>query len=310
MIGRSSIPKTADRRIAYDYSVRRCVVLAGLSLVGLCSSAQAATYTVGTTTDTSTIACSSDPCSLRGLIAQVHAHPSPPDVIDVPAGTYVLNPGLGALLVDHDISIVGAGADKTTIEMPTPVDRTTAGERVFDVGPPTGGLTPTVVLSGLEVTGGTANNVNGDFGGDIRSTSTLTLTDDWITGGFACSGGGVANVEATLLVERTLVSGNSAGCGGGDSGGIVNFGSPAGGSEPDLPGHLVVDDSTISGNDARLAGGIFSWNDATNTLAITNSTIAENSNKDEGGGAAKAQDSGSAAGALFCRTRSSRTTSR
>ena len=49
----------------------------------------------------------------------------------------------------------------------------------------------------------------------------------------------------------------------------------------------MVDDSTITGNDARLVGGIFSCNDNNNTLTVSNSTIAFNETTDEPGGPAR-----------------------
>ena len=129
------------------------------------------------------------------------------------------------------------------------------------------------------------------FGGDIFNAGTLTLTNDWITNGFACSGAGVANYDGTATIEGTLVSGNNSACSGGgdDSGGIENYGTPG---SPDLPGHLVIDDSTIAANDARLVGGVYSWNDGNNTLTITNSTIADNAATAEGGGPSRGQGGG------------------
>ena len=211
------------------------------------------------------------------MIAHIHAHPFPPDTIIVPGGTYTLT--LGQLLINDSMTIEGAGANRTVIEQAPVADRSTMGDRVFDIEAVSGGLTPTVSISGVEVSGGDANAdnpVDQFFGGDIRNSGVLTLTDDWITNGFACSGGGVGNSSGTVIIEQTLISGNHSACSGGDSGGVENFGTPASGTTPDLPGHLVIDDSTIADNDARLVGGVFSWNDDNNTLTITNSTIAGN----------------------------------
>jgi hypothetical protein len=271
------------------------MALSSALLLCLPGSAGATTYRVGTTSDTSAAPCGGASCSLRGLVAQVAVHPFPPDVIEVPEGTYRLNQSLGALVIDHDLSLRGAGAERTTVEMPPPVSRATtalANPRVFDVLAPSGGQTPTVQISGLKIAGGTANDNSGDFGGDIRNAAKLALIDDWITDGFACSGGGIANVDGTLSIERSLISANSAACGGGDSGGVENYGSPASGPSPDLPGHLMIEDSTIAANDARLGAGLLSWNDETNTVQIANSTIAENSNRDEPSGAARGAGAG------------------
>ncbi len=275
-----AIAKTTGRLLAG--------VLAGLVVLTVgAAPALAGTYTVGTTADSVTTPCPTPnaTCSLRQLILYVHTHPSPPDTIIVPAGVYMLEQG--QLPIDDSMSIVGAGAGSTVIQEPVPTNRSTMGDRVFDIEPVTGGETPTASISGVEVAGGDANAdnpVDQLSGGDIRNSGVLMLTDDWITNGFACSGGGVANIGGTVTIERSLISGNHSACGGGDSGGVENSGIPPSGSAPDLPGHLVIDDSTVAQNDARLVGGVLSSNDPSNTLAVTNSTIAINTAQDEGPG--------------------------
>ena len=280
----------------------RAALIAGAMLGIVTAAARANTYTVGTTADPASPAvcpsATATNCSLRQLINFVHAHPFAPDTINVPAGTYTLQQG--ALIVNDSLAIAGAGARSTVVQQIVPgsgsdTDRTNAGSRVFDISAVTNGATPTVTLSGMEVTGGDATPAGGFFGGDIRSSGNLTLSNDWVTNGFACSGGGVGNNSGTLTIESSLVSGNHAACisnNGDDSGGVENFGTPATMSTPDLPGHLVIDNSTITGNDARLVGGVFSWNDDNNTLTITNSTIAGNVSQDEAGFPARAGSGG------------------
>jgi hypothetical protein len=264
------------------------------------SPAMADDFTVGTASDTSATPCPSPTatCSLRQLILYVNAHPFPPDTITVPPGTYTL--ALGALVINQSVTVVGAGANSTVIQEPVPADRSSMGDRVFDIAAVSGGLTPTVSISGIEVAGGDANPSNQYFGGDIRNAGVLTLSDDWITNGFACSGGGVGNAEGSLTILDSLVSGNHSACLGGDSGGVENFGQPG---TPDLPGHLVINDSTIADNDARLVGGVFSWNDPNNTMTIENSTIAGNASEDESGGAARGGGGGLGLGDGIARIR-------
>ena len=108
-------------------------------------------------------------CSLRQLILQVDTHPFPPDTIIVPPGTYTLNPAFGALEVDAGMRIVGAGADQTTIASPVPGNRSTQGDRVFSVQGAPGGATSPVTISGVTITGGSANPVSG------RPVSTLNV---------------------------------------------------------------------------------------------------------------------------------------
>ena len=246
------------------------------------ATATAATYTVGTKSDTTAGAtCATFPsgCSLRQLIEYedgLSSTPNPVDIIVVPAGDYSLTNG--SLFIDQSVAVVGAGARNGGADIS---QDTSASSRVFDVQPnPTRGLTPTVVISGLSMHGGRADASNGSFGGDIRNHANLNLNEVLITGGTAQSGGGISNDEGTLIVSRSLVYNNSANSGGADSGGIQNYGHTA-------AGQLVVEDSTIAGNSSNLGGGIYSWCDGgtngdcssdgtPNTTTIINSTIAGN----------------------------------
>ncbi len=88
--------------------------------------------------------------------------------------------------------------------------------------------------------------------------------------------------EGTLTVTHSLVWQNTSTNpnGGGDSGGIQNYGDDTVGA-----GTLHIDNSTVADNTAALGGGIFRvWWDrgacsstgATSTTTMTNSTIADN----------------------------------
>jgi hypothetical protein len=277
------------------------VLLALTAAAALAASAQAATYTVGTTEDL-TGTCevpASDTCSLRQLIAYENnllETPNPPDTIDVPAPEGVAYYDLvnGPLTIYKSVSIVGAGARKVNIDQ-----ESETANRVFFVEPdPRNRIVPTVTISGLSMAFGHADEGNGYFGGDIRNEATLTLSEDDITNGTAesGSGGGISNDGGTLTVTHSLVANNLStdSDGGGDSGGIQNFGpNPV----TEAAGKLTVNDSTIAGNSAALGGGIFSWcggeegacssNGTGNTTTVTNSTIANNdggARSSEGGG--------------------------
>jgi hypothetical protein len=265
---------------------------AALAFIAFAGAAEATAWQVGTPSDAPTGTCPSpsSSCSLRQIITAINTSPFPPETITVPAGNYTL--GQGSLVITQSMAIVGAGPRATVVAEPVPADRSSSGDRVLDVQVPTGGSAPTVSISGMEVTGGTATPSTGFFGGDIRNAGTLTLSDDWITNGSAYSGGGVSNSTGSLTIQRSLISGNHSPYGGGDSGGVQNFGCPIPQCTADEPGHLVVDDSTVTGNDARAVGGIFSWNDTNNTLTVSNSTIAGNMTKDEPGGLARLPSGG------------------
>src|SRR5262249_39645215 len=136
-----------------------------------------------------------------------------------------------------------------------------SSSRVFDL---TANANP-VTIDHLTITGGTATANAGFFGGNIRSSGSLTLRNDTITNGNAFSGGGVSNNAGTLLVDSSTISGNSAPNGGADSGGIQNFGDNA-----QHHGVLTIRNSTITSNTAGLGGGVFSWNDDANTTTVEN----------------------------------------
>jgi len=249
------------------------------------AAADAATYTVGTTTDVGGTCPtpSSGTCSLRQLILYedgLTSIPNPTDTIVVPAGIYQLT--LGQLLVNESVNITGAGARTTEIAQET----TSGTARVFSiVGNPKVNARPTVVISGLAMAFGKADSTNGFFGGDVLNEANLTLSEDLIEDGQTTSGsgGGISNEGGTLTLTHSLVWQNSSTNpnGGGDSGGIQNYGDTTVGA-----GQLSIDNSTIADNTSALGGGIFSWcagangacssTGATNTTKITNSTIAFN----------------------------------
>jgi Fibronectin type III domain len=271
------------------------VLVALAAMMGLAVSAQAATYTVGTLKDVPGTCAepASGKCSLRQLIDYEDAlavTPNPRDEIVLPAGAYSLTNG--ELAITQSLAVAGAGARTTHVGVPAGV----SPARVFDIQVPNGGGEPSVAISGLEISGGTAGEGNGFFGGDVLNAGSLVLDEDWITEGDASSGGGISNNGGTLLVERSLVSGNHATSGGGDSGAIQNHGTAVCGTAcfPGKKAVLTVEDSTVAYNDARLGAGIFSWSDASdgNEVSVIDSTIADNTTKEEAGGAPRGPGAG------------------
>ena len=284
-------------------AIRAVGVLLSLACTaGFAASAQAATYTVGTLNDlTGTCANpAAGSCSLRQLIEyenKLPTTPSPSDTISVPGGQYnLLN---GALTITQSLAIVGAGARTTNVDQP---ENSFPEERVFQVQVPKSGSVPSVAISGVEISGGIATKANGFFGGNVLNEGSLTLDEDWITKGKAYSGGGISNNGGTLLLKRSLVSVNHATSGGGDSGAIQNHGTATCGTTcvPLKKAILVVESSTIAYNDARFGAGIFSWSDAAdgNEVTIVNSTIADNTTKEEPCGETECFARGPGAGLL------------
>jgi hypothetical protein len=257
------------------------------AMAGVASSAQAATYTVGTKEDLTT-ACApeSGKCSLRQIIDyenELATPPSPPDIIVVPEGEYTLIHG--ALTITKSLVILGAGARTTTLDVSTQ-----ARERVFNVQLPT--EESGVGIFGLKIAGGTAPNADeqyGEYGGDIRNTTgDLLLSEDWIAEGTASGGGGIANDFGTVVLERSLVSGNHADTGKGEGGGIQNYGSeecPTTTCVPSKKGVMALEDSTVADNVARVGAGILSLSEGgvpdENVVSIIDSTIAYNKAEEE-----------------------------
>lgn len=172
--------------------------------------------------------------------------------IEVAAGTYDENDTIASSSVPS-LTIEGtAGAASTFLD---------GGGKASDIHVGTGS---TVVVEGLTVEGGRAIYGGGVFSG---YPSSVTLTDDTISGnsaGFA--GGGVWN-QSTMNLSDDTISGNSATRGGGVAG----------------SGTITITNDTITGNSANTGGGIL--NDILHSAAVvTNDTITGNSATYEGGG--------------------------
>jgi hypothetical protein len=286
-----------------SYSRRAAIASAALVALltgaGLASSAQAATYTVGTHSDTARgVPCELGPasgtCSLRQLIEYENAlpeTPKPPDVIAVPSGRYELL--YGTLTITQSLVIEGAGARTTTVD----ISPDGYEERVFNAQSP---AESAIGIIGLEIAGGTtdpdADEEYPGFGGDIRNKGSLLLSEDWVTEGAASAGGGIANVAGTLVLERSLVSSNHASAGGGEGGGIENYGSEEciDTCGPGKKAVSAVEDSTVAGNEAALGAGVLSATEDgvadENGVTIINSTIAYNSTQGEPGAGLLAYD--------------------
>ncbi len=209
---------------------------------------------VGTTADSQARACS-DPCSLREAIRSA----DPGTVVEVPAGVYVLE--YGGLLVDRDLTIVGAGPDATLVR----AGPSRQGESVSVFMVP--GMVPghRVEISGMTIEGGSAT-----WGGGIYNQGDLTLVDLVVRGNEAeIHGGGIFNLMGgTLVLSRSLVTGNVARHGGG----IFNDAT------------ITVTDSTVVGNSAIRGKGGGLHNSQGGVVALSNTSISGNSSRFGGGG--------------------------
>ena len=207
-------------------------------------------------------------CVLRDAIASAE----PGDTIEVPAGVYSLP--FGELLIDKDLTLAGAGPDKTIIEASDAPG--TATHRVLRVS-----FGSTVTVSGMTLRHGVEDSkvdrmvifpilpggivtIHQEFGGGVYNHGTLHLKNVVITENQSGSGAGVFN-GGTMTLASCNISGNRA---VGMGGGIFNG------------GFLTVTDCVIDGNVANSGAGVNNWADMT----IARSTLSGNESRINGGG--------------------------
>ena len=236
--------------------MRRLGLLVAALMLLIAAPASAATITVTNTLDPG--ACSSQ-TSCTGLRAAINsaAQFAGPDTIVVPAGTHQLiaqASGGGELFVGSEVTIRGAGARATRVQG-------SGTERTFIVATP-----QPVTIANLTIAGG--NELCCDSGGNVYNTgSPVTLDHVRVTGGSAGEGGGIANVNGTMVIQSSLIDGNdlTGNDGNGDGAGILNA---ANGGQTST---LTVRDSTVVGNTSTSPGaGISADGDAiSNSSTVT-----------------------------------------
>ncbi|WP_161604432.1 FG-GAP-like repeat-containing protein [Roseiconus nitratireducens] len=208
-----------------------------------------ATYVVGTTDDFSGGACAADPpapvldCSLRSAIETAATNPGA-DRVEIPAGTYLLDPQLGPLVVRNaeDLSLVGQG--NSAVEVIIDAQRQS---RVLDLV--ASGPTYTFLLENLSLQNGVASD--GAGGGGVRSSVATQLVLQNVV---------LQNHSADRLDVQVT-----------DGGAILAFGD------------LDVSDSRLIGNNASGNGGAISALGAGATVTIRNSQLESNQAGDPNG---------------------------
>ena len=264
--------------------------------------AQAANFTVTTTTDSNDGSCTPSTCSLRDAVIAANSAAGD-DTITVPGGHYLLTiAGSGedaAATGDLDIvsngavTLTGAGARSTII------DASGLGDRVFEVLP---GATATI--SGVTVTGGHV----ADQGGGIRNDGVLTVANSMIqgntnTGSF--DGGGIwtNGAAASLTITGSTISGNTTDEYGGGldleggattvtnstligntSTGAVSGGGDGGGADIDTGGTVQFTNDTIDQNASNNgpAGGVWDGAGTTPNVFFQNTIVADNTSSTAG----------------------------
>ncbi len=182
----------------------------------------------------------------------------------------------GELLISNSVTITGLGASQLTVSGNN-------ASRVFDVvGSGTANTALNVTISGLTITGGSANQ-----GGAIdlengNANTVLGISGCVFSSNQTTSNGGVIEAQGpstagTVNIDQTTFSGNVAGGDGGaiDSPGVTltitnstfvsnvsnSFGSSAGGGALSIgTGSVTVTNSTFFGNAAPVGGAITTGN--------------------------------------------------
>ncbi|HVR97618.1 MAG TPA: right-handed parallel beta-helix repeat-containing protein, partial [Thermoanaerobaculia bacterium] len=213
------------------------------------------------------------------------------DTITFQAGlTGTITLTTGQLYISDSVDIQGPGAAVLTVSGNN-------SSRVFYLYTPS--VTIDVIISGLTVTGGSANigagvvnfdenltldqmaitgNASTGDGGGLWADGfnmNLTIRDSTISGNTSGDDGGGIYIEDTgglLLIQRTAITGNTAA----DAGGGIYF------YDPD--DDVTIEDSTISGNSAgSVGGGIYLYSPDDGVLTIRGTTISGNSAQAGGG---------------------------
>ena len=242
-------------------------VLAGtiLGVLGVVAPATADTFVVDTSADLAGTTCPQGACSIRRAIVAASQVTGSSNLILIPQGEFHLDAGLGPLQITSEVSIAGAGARLSVIYAGS-------GSRVFQIAG------TSASISHLTVRDGSATPTD-PHGGNIKAQSSAVILDHVrVTNGSALSGGGVANRNGSMVIAFSLIDHNQALTGGGDGGGIINFGGDAG-----APAQLTVVDSTIASNTARLVGGIIQYGNPGDSTTLRDVTMAFNQTGDRGG---------------------------
>jgi uncharacterized repeat protein (TIGR01451 family) len=173
----------------------------------------------------------------------------------------------GELLIDKDLTIQGPGSNLLTVMR----GAAASDFRIFEVNGTGSG--PTVNISGLTLSGGKAagSAPAGQGGAILQVNGTLTISDSVVSGNAADLDGGGLFGGGTLNISRSTVSGNNAGRHGGgieaqgdtnvsNSTVVNNTAQQEGGgigTSTSVDIDVNVESSTISGNTAASGGGFY-----------------------------------------------------
>jgi len=199
-------------------------------------------------------------CTLREALLEAGAVGTP-TVVDVPAGTYVIDPALGSLRADGLVEIRGAGPLSTTIDA--------AGA----LAGPTFEILGGISMRGLGIVGA---DIAGN-GGALDISGSLVLEDARLADNRALVGGAAIN-RGTLLMRGVEAENNRAQSGGAVFNGVGRNGAP---------GMLLIEGSRLHHNTASQDGGAVM---NTAIAGIQTSDLMDNSATSRGGAIASATE--------------------
>ena len=274
------------------------VLATGLLLAVACGS-ESAPGAMDNTTAGSVQQSECPGCVLRERIASAQ----PGDTIDIAAGVYTMTGG--ELVIDKDLTLIGAGAEVTIIQAAPSLDQ--AVHRVIRVVEET-----VVYISGVTIRYGSEAStevrmvpfhseavgmissgieaIRAEFGGGIYNQGTLTLTDSIVTENFAGGGAGIFNGAKVTIGNSSILGNKSRGYGSGlFNGGILHAsntliadnmaGGRAGFSNW---GNAFLMGVTFDGNRSIISGGGF-HNASVGTMTLDSSTVSNNESSMAGG---------------------------
>lgn len=207
--------------------------------------------------------------SLRDAVDQANMDPEVDTIkfAKTAQGTLIL---ASQITITEGVNIVGPGVSKLSISGNNATRAFTIDDGSTDFIP--------VAISGLRFING-----NSAEGGAIQSSENLTLNKtDFLFNTATGDGGAVASTAGSVVIQSSNFTNNSANRGGAIS--VITDGGTA-----------QIIGSTISGNKAATAGGIYLYGDSTDggAFTINKTTIANNVATNSGGGILSDTDVGS-----------------
>jgi hypothetical protein len=284
------------------------IVVSGVLCFAGAQAAQAEVFVVNSTADVPVAklgehvcVSTADTCTLRAAVQEADIDGGTNTIV-VPPGDYKLTipptpeagfvgPNLASSgnlnIPDGTLTIVGAGARKTTIDG----DHL---DRVFAIdAPAVVSISDMTITGGDSTGGGTSKEI--DMGGGIYNTGTLTLNHVAVVGNHADGGGGIFSIPGSYItIENSLIADNTAYEAGGirfDGGGELINSTVTDNTLLPVPDESYVQDPKLAvtlANELSGYGGGIDFRGG-NNLDIINSTITDNHAIKGGGGLNSAQ---------------------